>query len=744
MNQTGAIPKLDRVVDFNFNGSEHFNSTSVAQKEVYLTIPKLNCAASASQIERSLEQLDGVYRIDINLAASQICVGWYEDLTSLDHITGQLYNIGFPVSGDEDQKKQGSGGKQLFCALLLALPLLLLNLAEFSRVDWSLPIWVQCALAAVIQFGFGARFYAKAWLALRTGKNNLDMMIAAGSSIAFGYSLYSWLVQSSTELFFDVSALVICFALAAKWLERRARNQTSLAIQKLTQLQPAIAHKWVSDNLMTFPVGRLSIADELQIQPGERIPADGIILDGFGSIDENDLNGETEAIAKQKGDYAFAGSININGNLRIRVTRQPGDFLLNRIVRRFNEAQMQKSSSQKSAERIADVLMPLAVIAATLSFGFNWYQGNLNEAFMELTAIFVIACPCVLTLAIPSASLAASSIAARRGIYFRDANQLKDLAQARTLVFDKTGTLTSGQPRVANLVRWNKSGEWLALVKSIQKKSHHPFARAMAKSLGKIPAADAVIESKQFDGLGVVSVAGRNRILIGNEQLMNRYSVKLEDKHYQNSESHHSLVWVVVNNVIVGRFDLTDRVRERAHETIDSLRQSGYDLWLLSGDQKGSTSALAGSLGIANVRANLSPAQKLDQIVELKKQPGKVVVISDGFSADATASADACIALGNEQQAAMEHSAVALTRPDISRIFETLQIARKAHSLIQRNLIWAALFNLIGIPVAALGLLSPIAAAAAMATISSLIILNSISALGWQPEPVRPTPSNPM
>lgn len=709
-----------------------------------LTVQNITCASCVNRIEKVLGKVPGIQAASVNLATSQLRVSWFRGMVSVNDIKRRLDQIGYPVAEEDvdDDDTQADDQKillrQALIGLGLSLPMVVTMIASLFGMDWMLPGWVQFGLTTPIQFWLGLRFYRGAYHALRGGSANMDVLVALGTSTAYVYSLILWLTSGSAHLYFEAAAVVISLVMLGKWMEARAKNLTGDAIRKLMDLQPPSAKKWQGDSLATVDVADLQIGDELQVQPGDTVPADGTVLRGESTVNESMLTGESVPVAKTEGDAVMAGTQNANGSLRVRVHRAPEDFRLQQIVELVNDAQMQKPDIQKLVDKISAVFVPVVIAIAVLTLGLQWWLNGFEAALVASVSVLVIACPCALGLATPTAIMAASGVGARRGVLIRDINQLHQLAGAKTIAFDKTGTLTQGEPQVIHREIWNDSADLLGWIKSIQQQSQHPLAAAMVNSLSDVRVGEQEFRMENMSGRGLIADSGDTRLRIGSRRLLDEAGVAITDAHTQSQAANSSTVWVVLNDDIAARFDLTDPVRDEAGTAIEWLRQRRWHTWLLTGDNAAAAGAVRETLGLDDVYSDLLPEHKAQTIEQLKKKTGPVVMVGDGINdAPALAMADVSIAMGSGTDVAMEAAGLTLMRPQLGLITEAIQIAEKTQAKIRQNLFWAFIYNCIGIPLAAFGLLSPVIAGAAMAFSSVSVVASSLLLLRWNPKSIH-------
>jgi len=713
----------------------------VEQVEV-MTLENVTCASCVAKIERQLTRIPGVTSAAVNLATSQLQVKWLEGVVSVAHIRQSLSELNYPVKATVDTPDAAADRHAVNKAFIpvligfaLSLPMVIAMVGDLLGWGWSLPVWLQFALTTPIQVWLGARFYRGAYASLSHGSANMDVLVAMGTTAAYTYSIYLWLIADVMHVYFEASAVVITLVLLGKWLENRAKAMTSEAIRSLMRLQPSQARVWRGTELETTDVDQLKIGDEIQVQPGETVAVDGIIVTGETDLDEAMLTGESTAVHKQSGDTVLAGTHNIDGSIRVRIHRSPAEFRLKQIVSMVENAQLKKAPVQYLVDKISAIFVPVVIGIAVLTFAIQWWLSGFDFALMAAISVLVIACPCALGLATPTAIIAASGVGARRGILIRDIEQLEHLAQAKTVVFDKTGTLTTGTPRVLTADYWTEDvTPLLSRIKGIQMLSQHPLAAAVVAWLPDSKAESAVTQFRNITGKGVTATVGDSTYFMGSESLMAEHELRLPDADSYQEQDEGSVIWVAEAGHIVARLVLVDTVRSEAKSLIQWFQKKDFGVWMLSGDQQATADRIGSGLGITQVVGNLLPDHKLQAIEQLKKKHKGVIMVGDGINdAPALAGADVSIAMGTGTDVAMNTAGITLMRPSLILIAEAYQLSRKTVLKIRQNLFWAFIYNLIGIPLAAMGLLSPIIAGAAMAFSSVSVVASSLLLLRWKP-----------
>jgi Cu+-exporting ATPase len=716
----------------------------VEEKTAMFTVQNITCASCVARIEKVLTRLPGILSATVNLANSQLKVVWVSGLIQQSDIISKLAEINYPVEDDTEDEASATAtpidrlAKAALIGGALSLPMVIAMIGDLFGLPWMLPAWLQFSLTLPVQFFIGRRFYIGAYHALKNGSANMDVLVALGTTTAFFYSLYMWLFTASGHLYFEASAVVITLVMLGKWLEERAKTITGDAIRKLMNLQPATANKWQDNELVRTPITDLIIGDRIQITPGETIPADGVIVNGTTTINEAMLTGESEPIFKKQGETVLAGTNNGNGSIAVEIKSTSDQFRLKQIVDLVNDAQMKKPNIQKLVDKIAAVFVPVVVTIAVFTFFGQWWLNSLDAALLAAVSVLVIACPCALGLATPTAIMAASGVGARHGVLIRDMDQLQQLANIKTIVFDKTGTLTQGQPSVVHYESWSDADDRDTHIKRIAQKSQHPLANAVADYLTVKLDDEADFGFENISGQGVSATFGAEHFLFGSEKLLSENGVSIPDEYRSSVETQFSVIWVSLNQEVIARFDVEDHIRDDAKQTIDSLTARNIDTWMLSGDHKAAANAVGKQLGINHVIGGLMPEHKAQAIEQLIKKHQKVIMVGDGINdAPALASASASIAMGSGTDVAMDAAGITLMQPRLALILVAIDIAQKTQTKIKQNLFWAFFYNCVGIPLAAMGFLSPMIAGAAMALSSVSVVGSSILLLGWNPKSTR-------
>ncbi|OQR37908.1 copper-translocating P-type ATPase [Pseudomonas sp. Bc-h] len=722
-----------------------------------LPITGMTCASCAGRVERALRKVPGVKNATVNLANERAHV---EVLEQIDPATliAAVDKAGYGASLEQDpyvqeadqRKRDDSERWHLILAIVLALPLVLPMLLQPLGVHWMLPAWLQFLLATPVQFFLGARFYVAAWKAVRAGAGNMDLLVALGTSAGYGLSIYQWLIAAPgtmPHLYFEASAVVIALVLLGKYLESSAKRQTASAIRALEALRPERAIQVVDGQERDVAISALKVGDRVLVKPGERFPVDGEVIEGQSHADEALISGESLPIPKQPGDKVTGGAINGEGRLLVSTQALGAETVLARIIRLVEDAQSAKAPIQKLVDKVSQVFVPVVLLIAVVTLvGWLLAGASLEAALINAVAVLVIACPCALGLATPTAIMAGTGVAARYGILIKDAEALERAHEVTAVVFDKTGTLTSGTPRIAHMTAVDDDeNTLLQLAGALQRGSEHPLAKAVldvCSERGLEP--EDVSNSRSLAGRGIAGTLHGREMALGNKRLLEESDLNmgaLADTAQQWEAEGRTLSWLIELQPqlkVLGLFAFGDTLKPGAAQAIQQLTRRNISSHLLTGDNRGSAKVVADALGIVDVHAEVLPADKAATVVELKKT-GVVAMVGDGINdAPALAAADIGIAMGGGTDVAMHASGITLMRGDPRLIPAALDISRRTYAKIRQNLFWAFVYNLIGIPLAAFGLLNPVLAGAAMALSSVSVVSNALLLKTWKPAEQTP------
>ncbi|MFM5323293.1 heavy metal translocating P-type ATPase [Aeromonas veronii] len=725
-------------------------------------ITGMTCAGCSARLNKMLAALPGVISAEVNFSIEQARIVLVPGMHTPAALREQIEALGFgaqlaqgSASGRRQQllereAQEAATARQaqtrVIVSALLTLPLLVGMLAMAGLFPWHLPAWLELLLATPVQFWIGARFYRGAWLAIKNRAANMDVLVATGTSAAYFYSLYLLLtlgMAASGKLYFEASSIIITLISLGKLLEARARRSTQSAIRELMALRPETATVWRGESWQNVAIDEVLRGDRLRVLVGERVPVDGKIVSGASELDESILTGESLPVPRGEGDKVLGGAINRSGVLEIEATTVGEDSSLSKIIALVESAQMGKAPLQQLVDKVSAIFVPV-VMAIALFTLLVWYaiSNDFGQALLAAVAVLVIACPCALGLATPAAIVTGTGVAARHGILIKDVDTLQKAHAIKALIFDKTGTLTQGKPVLAS---WSGNDEQLHLAAALQQASEHPLALAMREAIGKeavLPQPDAV---EVRVGAGIVGQVAGHRVAIGNGSLLAQLGIDQPQQDEQAADGA-TRVWVAVDGTVAGIAALADTLRPESPDAIATLRQRGIASWLVSGDAPAPVAHIAAKLGLDGAFDSVLPAGKVEKVEALRAQTrGLVAMVGDGVNdAPALAAADFGIAMGSGSDVAMETASITLMRSDPRLVADAIDISAATWRTIQQNLFWAFVFNIIGIPLAALGYLSPELAGAAMALSSITVLSNSLLLKRWQPRAAHGPASNPI
>ena len=722
----------------------------VPTEMLQLAIEGMTCASCVARVEKALAAVPGVLRASVNLATESARVEVVRGAVSARTLAAAVQDAGYTArleaaagAAASVRDLAAAMKRDVIIALVLAAPLAAPMLFALFGMPLSLPPWLQWLLATPVQFWCARRFYAAAAKAVRAGTGNMDLLVSIGTLAAYGLSLYLWRVAGhGAHLYFEASAVVIALVLLGRWLEARAKRQTSEAIRLLGQLRPEVARVLRDGVEQQVPVDEVVLGDRVIALPGERIAIDGVIRDGATSIDESMLTGESLPVDRKAGDRVATGALNTTGRIVIETTAVGGDTMLARIIRLVEEAQAAKAPIQRLVDRIAAVFVPIVLaIAAITVAGWLATGAPLEVAVINAVSVLVIACPCALGLATPTAIIAGTGVAAKHGILIKDVEALEVARSVAVVAFDKTGTLTEGRPRVAAVEGRGERGkeEVLALAAAINAGSTHPLAEAVCAA-----AAEGGIPARPATGHKVVAGRGAQaRVRIGDAEAdvlfgsrawigeLGADVTSLAAAADEQERAGRTVSWLARRDggsvTALGLIAFADAPRAGAREAIERLRRLGIETTMISGDNEGAAASIAQSLGLAQFEANVLPQHKAARVTALKEGGRRVAMVGDGINdAPALAAADLGIAMGSGTDIAMHAAGVTLMRPDPRLVPAAIELSRATVRKIRQNLFWAFIYNVVGIPLAALGFLSPVFAGAAMALSSVSVVSNAL------------------
>ena len=720
---------------------------------VSLKLGGMSCAACAARIEKRLSKLEGVEKAAVNLASEKASVEYDSSKLKVSDMIKAVEDLGYKaeraddVSVDKEKEQREKEIKRLRLELIvsavLSSPLVLAMLLTLVNIDLAFfhNEYFQLIVATPVQFIIGFRFYKNAYHALRAKSANMDVLIAMGTTAAYFFSIYNAFFTHMAdgmmmkELYFEAGAVIITLILLGKYLEAVAKGKTSDAIKKLMGLQAKTARAIRDGKEQDILIEEVEVGDVIVVRPGEKVPVDGKILEGNSSIDESMLTGESLPVEKKAGDLVIGATINKFGTFRFEATKIGKDTALSQIIKMVEDAQGSKAPIQKIADQVSGVFVPAVIGIALLTF-LVWYlvAGDFSDAIISAVSILVIACPCALGLATPTAIMVGTGKGAENGILIKGGEHLEMTYKLNAVVLDKTGTITKGQPEVTDIVRLGslKDEDILRMAAIAEKSSEHPLGAAIYER-GKMEY-DTVTDPEQFEaipGRGVKAVVDGNEIFIGTRKLMQEINISTdsaEDVVARLEDEGKTAMLMSVGGKLEGILAVADTLKESSEEAIAELKNMGIDVYMITGDNKRTAAAIAKQVGIENVLAEVLPENKAEEIEKLKKQGKKVAMVGDGINdAPALATADIGMAIGTGTDVAIEAADITLMRGDLKTIPAAIRLSRKTMRKIKQNLFWAFIYNIIGIPFAALGLLNPMIAGGAMAFSSVSVVTNSLS-----------------
>ncbi|HEX8663323.1 MAG TPA: heavy metal translocating P-type ATPase [Beijerinckiaceae bacterium] len=723
-----------------------------------LGIEGMTCASCVARVEKALARVPGVVSASVNLATEKATVTHLGGIPA-EALVGAVEDAGYeaaplPADGTAGGTADAAPAlaadaralRHVLAGAVLTVPLALPMLGMLFGRHWMLPPLVQLALATPVQFWLGARFYRAAFKALKAGAGNMDLLVALGTTAAYALSLYELVAAPragrAPQLYFEASAVVITLVLLGRWLEARAKRRTADAVAALMRLRPETARVRRHGVEAEVPVSEVRRGDTVVVRPGERLPVDGTVREGSSELDESMVTGESLPVGRGPGHKVIGGSVNGSGLLIIEATAIGADSTLARIARLVEGAQASKAPIQRLVDRIAAVFVPV-VAGIALATLIAWWiaTGDFERALITAVAVLVIACPCALGLATPTAIMAGTGAAARAGVLIRDAEVLEQASAVRAVAFDKTGTLTEGKPKlVAFEVLAGDRAALLADLAGLQGGSEHPLARAVvaaAEAEGVAPS--RAMEVKAVPGRGLEGQAGGRRLAAGNARHMAELGLSLgtaAEAAQAQAVQGHSVSFaadVTEKPELVALLAFADTPRATAAEAVARLKTMGIAPVMVTGDTRGAAEAVARTVGIEDFRAEVAPEDKARIVGELRARYGAVAMAGDGINdAPALAAADLGIAMGTGTDVAIAAAGVTLMRADPRAVADAVDIARRTQGKIRQNLFWAFAYNVAGIPLAALGLLNPAIAGAAMAFSSVSVVANALLLRRWR------------
>ncbi|TGB04868.1 heavy metal translocating P-type ATPase [Halobacillus salinus] len=718
----------------------------VQKEKVEFDIHGMTCAACSTRIQKSLSRLDGISDASVNLTTEAGVIEYDPNIVSVEDILSKVKKLGYEAVVKQDREEQKAykeeeikhKKQQLLISILLSLPLLYTML---GHLPGNIPVpgflmnpWIQFALATPVQFYIGAPFYVGAYRALSNKSANMDVLVALGTSAAYFYSVVEairWQLNPNLEpeLYFETSAVLITLILVGKLFETLAKGRTTQALTKLLSLQAKEARVLRNGDEISIPVEQVQVGDRLLVKPGEKIPVDGRVVKGSSSVDESMITGESIPVEKREEDPIIGSTINQNGTLQMVAEKVGKDTALAGIVKIVEEAQGSKAPIQRTADRISGIFVPVVVAIALVTF-FVWliffdFTGALEAAI----AVLVIACPCALGLATPTSIMVGTGKGAEQGILFKGGEYLEGTQSLTTILLDKTGTVTHGKPEVTDFIAFEDETSLIDKVVAAEKASEHPLAEAIVR-YGESSVTKEATHFEAKPGYGIEAVVDGETVLIGTRRLMQAHQIafeEYEDPFAKLEKQGKTVMFIAVGGELKGYIAVADTVKESSKRAIAEMKALGLNVYMVTGDNELTAKAIAEEVGIDGVFAEVLPEQKAEKVKELQLQGEKVAMVGDGINdAPSLAIADIGIAIGTGTDVAIETADVTLMSGDLLNVSKAIHLSGKTMKNIKQNMFWALAYNSAGIPIAALGLLAPWVAGAAMAFSSVSVVSNSL------------------
>lgn len=705
-------------------------------------IEGMSCQACAARIEKVLNK-NNFKDVNVNLLQNSLTVSFYEGYKTNSDVKRLVDKAGFSAEIKTDKKNANEKNiteyeklkRDFIISAIFSIPLFSAMFFHMAGVHTILSNgYFQWALATVVQFYIGRRYYVNAYKSLRGGGANMDVLIALGTSAAYFYSIYHVLIGSD-QLYFESSAVVITLILLGKLFEKRAKTRTTDAISKLMGLQAKKANVIKNGQTIETDIEDVMVGDKILVKPGEKIAVDGIIVEGSSSVDESMITGESMPVKKQVGDECIGSTINKNGSFVFEAKKIGGDTVLSQIVKLVEDAQSNKAPIQRLADKISSVFVPIVIAIAVITFVITYFvTKQFDRALLNSVSVLVIACPCSLGLATPTAIMVGSGKGAELGILIKSAEVLETANKIDAVILDKTGTITNGKPEVVDYK--STDDDFLKIVSSIEKSSEHPLADAIVKEYEKNSSNFYKVEDfHSITGKGLSARINDDEYFIGNEKLMkeNNIDVNVDIQKYQSQGN--TVVLVGKNDKFYGYILIADKIKESSPKAVAKLKDDNIDVYMITGDSENTAKHIAEKANIDHVIAECLPKDKSDKLLDLKNQGKKVGMVGDGINdAPALAASDVGFSIGTGTDVAIEASDITIINGDLNKVHTAIRLSHRVIKTIKQNLFWAFFYNVIGIPIAALGFLNPIIAGAAMAFSSVTVVTNSLRIKNFKEE----------
>ncbi|OUI90201.1 hypothetical protein HK19_11350 [Acetobacter persici] len=722
---------------------------TVEERSLDLSLTGMSCAACAARIEKILNKLPMTHA-SVNFATERAHVTYVPGIVEPEMVIARIENAGFGakrldngVQEDPDAGRQAlwrTERNRFFLTAALSLPFFVQMAGMVLGRMAMMPGWVQLLLATPVQFFCARHLYQRAWNAVRGGSANMDVLVVLGTSIAYFFSAAVVLFHLHQPVYFEASVSIITLVSLGKLMETRAKNQTSAGIEGLLRLQPQVAHVESAGAVVDRPVAEVRVGDLLVVRPGESVPVDGVVVEGASEVNEAMLTGESMPVFKQVDARLFGGTLNANGVLRMKATGVGAETALSRIVKMVEQAQGSKASVQRLADKVSNIFVPVVISLALATFLVSWLvTGSATWSLVSAVSVLVIACPCSLGLATPTAIMVGTGLGARCGILFRNADALEHAEKLTTIIVDKTGTLTQGKPTVSEVLPAPQieAAQLLAVAYALEKDSEHPLARAVA-DYAEAHAVQPLVASgfQAVPGKGVTAQIGETLARLGSPRFLSEAGLTLETALVARLEGEGKTVIAVASGAqLLGYLALSDALRPDSVATVKSLQKSGIKVIMLTGDNQRTAAVVAAQVGVDAYMAGVLPGDKAEAVQKYRAEGSMVGMVGDGINdAPALAAADVGFAIGAGAAIVLDTADVVLMKSDLTSVLDAISLSRATLAKIRQNLFFAFIYNILGLPLAACGLLNPIVAGAAMAMSSVSVVSNSLLLNRWRPQ----------
>jgi len=701
-------------------------------KKVNLTVTGMHCASCSATITRALTKFEPVDSANVNFQTGTATVTFDEDNADIDDLIRIITEKGFGAELEEKKKylEMQAKEKQYFrkkfqYSLVFAIPVFILGMV-FMWMGIMVPYvdYILWILATPVQFIIGWPFYKGAWSSLKNKTANMDSLIALGTSAAYFYSVYAVLFLPGTGQYFETSAILITLVIMGKYLEAAAKGKTSQAIEKLMKLEPKTAIIKKNNEFVQINIENVKLGDIIQVKPGGRVPVDGVVVEGHSSIDESMITGESLPVEKTTGDDVFSATINQQGSFLFKATKVGAETTLARIIRLIEDAQGDKAPIQRFADVVSSYFVPVVILIAILTFiVWQLVGGVFSASIIASVAVLVIACPCALGLATPTAIMVGTGMGASKGVLIKGGEALETAHKLKSIILDKTGTITKGKPEVTDIVSIDKKADVLKISASLESNSEHPLATAITRKADSI---HQVTGFRAIPGHGIVGKIKNKVYYLGNRALMDKKNINYPEELMKRLEDEGKTVMILADKKVLGLVAVADTLKETSARAINYLKRQRLNVYMITGDNERTAKAVAKSVGITNVFAGVLPEDKAEYVKKLQVK-GPVAMVGDGINdAIALAQADIGIAMGSGTDVAMETGNIVLMKDDLIGVARAIRLSKLTMGKIKQNMFWALFYNSLGIPLAALGILSPIIAGVVMALSSVSVVSNSL------------------